>query len=140
MPGKVKGRFMSSRFLDNWAVQIRKGLLDLFVLNAIAGRRMYGYDIVRLMSGMGALVLSEGTIYPLLSRLSHEGLIRGSLEESREGPARKYYELTPAGQQTLATMNDVWTSIMRGSALIAKPQSPPQPPPQSQPQSQENAP
>ena len=121
MRSKVKGYFMTSKFLDNWAIQIRKGLLDLFVLNAIAGRRMYGYDIVRLMSSMGALVLSEGTIYPLLSRLSHEGLIRGSLEESREGPARKYYELTPSGQQALAAMNDVWTSIMRGSALIAMP-------------------
>jgi PadR family transcriptional regulator PadR len=105
---------MNERFLDNWTTQLRKGLLSLCVLNCIRQRRAYGYDVVRQLRDIEGLVVSEGTIYPLLSRLKQEGLVRTTLGESPEGPARKYYELTPSGSQCLDRMNQYWELIGSG--------------------------
>ncbi len=99
---------------DNWTTQLRKGLLELCILNIVGRSRVYGYDIVRQLRGVDALVVSEGTIYPILSRLKRDGLVRTSLEESPAGPARKYYELTRRGEQLLAEMNGYWDGLTRG--------------------------
>ena len=99
---------------DNWTTQLRKGVLELCILNIIGHRRIYGYDIVRHLRDIDALVVREGTIYPILSRLKRDGLARISLEESPEGPARKYYELTRRGQQLLDEMNTYWDILSRG--------------------------
>jgi PadR family transcriptional regulator len=115
---------MDSQFLDNWTTQMRKGLLDLCVLNAVARRRMYGYDIVRTLRQIEGLIISEGTIYPLLARLRREGLLRSALEESREGPARKYYELTTLGGRIREQMNVSWGAIVQGIAGIQANESP----------------
>jgi PadR family transcriptional regulator PadR len=79
---------MEDRFFENWATQLRKGVLELCILNAISGRRLYGYDIVRKLRDIDGLVISEGTIYPILSRLKKENFVETSIEESNEGPAR----------------------------------------------------
>ena len=105
---------MDSHFFDNWTTQIRKGLLEFCVLSALSGERLYGYDIVRRLRQVEGLVISEGTIYPILSRLRRDGLVRTRLVESNEGPARKYYELTEAGRQTLDRMNEMWRQILQG--------------------------
>jgi PadR family transcriptional regulator PadR len=99
---------------DNWTTQLRKGVLELCILNVIGRSRVYGYDIVRQLRGIDALVVREGTIYPILSRLKRDGLVRTSLEESPAGPARKYYELTRRGQQLLDEMNSYWDTLSRG--------------------------
>ena len=93
---------------DNWTTQLRKGVLELCILNVIGRARVYGYDIVKRLRDVDALVVREGTIYPILSRLKRDGLVKTSLEESPEGPARKYYELTKRGEQLLAEMNAYW--------------------------------
>jgi len=103
---------------ENWTTQLRKGLLDLCVLNAIAKGRLYGYDIVRQLRAIESLIISEGTIYPILGRFKRDGLVRTELEESPEGPARKYYQLTPAGQNLLARMNRMWAGIVGGVSGI----------------------
>ena len=109
---------------DNWTTQLRKGLLELCILNVVGHSRVYGYDIVRRLRGIDALVVREGTIYPILSRLKRDGLVNTSLEESPEGPARKYYALTARGEQLLAEMNDYWTVLTRGiDALTEEPGS-----------------
>ncbi len=99
---------------DNWTTQLRKGVLELCILNIIGHRRIYGYDIVRRLRDIDALVVREGTIYPILSRLKRDGLVRTSLEESPEGPARKYYELTRRGEQLLEEMNSYWDVLTHG--------------------------
>ena len=109
---------MNEQSLDNWTTQLRKGLLDLCVLNAIADRRMYGYDIVRTLRSVDGLVITEGTVYPLLSRLRRDGLVQTTLEESGEGPARKYYELTSAGRNVQERMNAAWAQIVEGVKRI----------------------
>jgi PadR family transcriptional regulator PadR len=115
---------MEMRFLDNWTTQLRKGILELCVLNAMKGVRLYGYDIVKRLSGIEGLVIAEGTIYPILSRFKRQGLVDTSLEESPEGPARKYYQLTGRGEQYLADMNRCWESIKSGAdALRTEPTS-----------------
>ncbi len=105
---------MNKQFLDNWRTQLRKGLLELCALNAISGERLYGYDIVRRLRKIDGLVISEGTIYPILSRFKREGLVETSLEESNQGPARKYYQLSPLGQESLERMNQTWELVLRG--------------------------
>jgi len=109
---------MDNRFYENWATQVRKGMLELCILNAIRGTSLYGYDIVRKLRGIDGLVISEGTIYPILSRLKREGFVQTTIKESSEGPARKYYELTDKGEEILEKMNDYWKDIKSGTDLI----------------------
>ena len=109
---------MDNRFVDNWSTQLRKGMLELCVLNAIKGTSLYGYDIVRKLRDIKGLVISEGTIYPILSRLKREGFMRTTLKESTEGPARKYYELTSKGEKILTQMNQYWDDIKTGTDTL----------------------
>jgi PadR family transcriptional regulator PadR len=93
-------------YFDNWTVQVRKGLLEVCILNALAQREFYGYDLVKSLTRMLGWSITEGTIYPLLSRLRVQKLVSTRLEESSEGPARKYYALTAKGRATARLMND----------------------------------
>ena len=115
---------MDTAFFDNWVTQLRKGMLELCILNSMNGRRLYGYDIVKSLRSTDGLVISEGTIYPILSRLHREGFVSTQLEESASGPPRKYYELTKAGQQELARMNKYWEAIETGIDALRKGQKP----------------
>jgi len=106
---------MEDRFFDNWATQLRKGMLELCILNSIRGESLYGYDIVRKLRDIPSLVISEGTIYPILSRLKREGFVHTTIKESSEGPPRKYYEPTEKGQKVLRQMNKYWQDIKNGT-------------------------
>ena len=92
-------------FFDNWTVQVKKGVLELCILNALAADDCYGYDLVKTLVETHGLGVAEGTIYPLLSRLRVANLIASRLEESSAGPARKYYSLTKEGRKTMEAMN-----------------------------------
>ena len=105
---------------ENWTTQLRKGVLELCILNIVGCDRVYGYDIVRQLRESGALVVSEGTIYPILGRLKRDGLVKTSLEESPEGPARKYYELTRRGEEQLTAMNTSWHGLTEAVAGLRK--------------------
>ena len=105
---------------DNWTTQLRKGVLELCILNIVGKSRIYGYDIVKQLRDVDALVVSEGTIYPILSRLKRDGLVRTSLEESPSGPARKYYELTKRGEQLVTEMNGYWDVLTQGISSLRR--------------------
>jgi PadR family transcriptional regulator PadR len=109
---------MAEQFIDNWTTQLRKGLLEFCILNAISNERVYGYDIIRKLRSIECLIISEGTIYPILSRLKREELVCTSLEESNEGPARKYYQLTAYGNEVLSQMNNIWNRVLDGVQRI----------------------
>ncbi len=96
----------------SWTTQLRKGALELAVLNALDGDRLYGYDIVRILRGYDGLMIGDGTVYPILSRLKADGLVRATIEDSPDGPPRKYYELTRTGKTTLGEMNSAWQSLV----------------------------
>jgi PadR family transcriptional regulator PadR len=111
---------MDNRFFDNWSTQLRKGMLELCILNSIRGTSLYGYDIVRKLRNIEGLVISEGTIYPILSRLKREGFVQTTITESTEGPPRKYYELTAKGEKILGQMNGYWQDIKTGTDALKR--------------------
>ncbi len=102
-------------YFDNWIVQMRKGLLEYFILRALLARERYGYDLVKGLAAQGGAEVTEGTLYPLLSRLRTQGLVATRLEESSAGPARKYYALTPKGRRLVAQMAEHLAAVLRQS-------------------------
>lgn len=107
-----------SDFFDNWVVQVRKGVIELCILRTLAVRERYGYELVKELSEVPGMGLTEGTLYPLLSRLRVSGLVSTRLEESAAGPARKYYSLTPEGRRTLKTMNTFLETLNRSTEQV----------------------
>jgi PadR family transcriptional regulator PadR len=79
--------------------QLRKGILELAVMGSLYSEHHYGYSLVRVLMGDGSLSLKEGTVYPILTRLNKEGLVRSEWVESDQGPPRKYYSLTANGRK-----------------------------------------
>ncbi|HEY5913883.1 MAG TPA: PadR family transcriptional regulator [Verrucomicrobiae bacterium] len=111
---------MVNDFFDNWTVQVRKGLLEFCILNALADRECYGYELVKALVLVPGLGVTEGTLYPLLSRLRVQGLISARLEESSEGPARKYYALTKEGRAIMGAMNDYLEVLTESTRKLQK--------------------
>lgn len=99
-------------FFENWTVQVRKGVLEYCILNALRREERYGYELVKSLVSIPGLEVAEGTIYPLLSRLRLKGFVSTRLVESTEGPARKYYAITKAGEETLDLMNDYFEGLV----------------------------
>ncbi len=94
--------------VDKWEVQLRKGCLELAILAALWEGKLYGLEILRRLESDSDLVVSEGTVYPLLSRLKVLGLVRSEWVESDAGHPRKYYSLTSAGKQRAREMAAMW--------------------------------
>lgn len=88
--------------------QLRRGALEYCVVALLRERPRYGFDIVRELSEADGLLTSEGTIYPLLSRLRKEGLVTTTWEESDAGPPRRYYALTTDGRTALTRFVEDW--------------------------------
>ena len=97
--------------------QIKRGVLEMLVLELICRGRTYGYAIsVQLGSyANGLFRLREGTLYPILYRLEDDGLIRSDVEAAQgRGAAKRYYEATPAGHETLRELRALWTRFSNG--------------------------
>jgi PadR family transcriptional regulator PadR len=88
--------------------QLRRGVLEYCVLSLLSDTSLYAFDLVRRLSEADGMVISEGTIYPLLSRLRREGRVSTTWAESAEGPPRRYYALTPAGERALLAFTADW--------------------------------
>lgn len=105
---------------DKWEVQLRKGCLELAILATLWDAKLYGLEILRRLESDSDLIVSEGTIYPLLSRLKVLGLVGSEWVESEAGHPRKYYALTRAGKQRVVEMTAIWTRFTsRMSKLLA---------------------
>ena len=94
-----------------WLTQIKKGLLELCILNLLNKQSMYGYQIVKFLRDIPGLIITEGTIYPLLGRLKREGFVIATFQESPSGPVRKTYELSKKGKKRLTEINRTWKDI-----------------------------
>jgi len=101
------------------ATQFKKGLLELAVLKLIAGKPLYGYEIITHLEQVGILVV-QGTLYPLLARLRKDGYVSYSWEESSAGPPRKYYELTTEGSTYLDKMSQEWKKLQKSINQLFK--------------------
>jgi PadR family transcriptional regulator PadR len=93
---------------EKWEVQLRKGSLELAVLASLWAGRLYGLEILRRLENDSDLVVAEGTVYPLLTRLKVLGLIESEWVESDSGHPRKYYWLTSQGRQRAMEMAGIW--------------------------------
>lgn len=102
---------MSPEGPDKWEVQLRKGCLELAILASLWAQRLYGLEILRRLEAESELLVSEGTVYPLLSRLKSEGLLESEWVEAEAGHPRKYYRLTPAGRRRAAQMAHFWSQF-----------------------------
>ncbi len=102
---------MKEPFLHNWMTQLRKGLLELCILNALRTRPKHGYEIVGTLREIHGLMIAEATIYRLLNRLRREGFVTAEAEKSRLGPPRKRHRLTARGETQLRTMNRHWAAM-----------------------------
>ena len=90
--------------------QFRKGVLEICVLTLISKKDMYGYEIVQNISKV--IEVNEGTIYTILRRLKKEGYFETYILESNEGPARKYYKITPEGIESLNRLKSEWNEFV----------------------------
>ena len=93
---------------QNPLTQLRRGELEYCELALLAEEELYGFDLVRRLSESEGLVTSEGTIYPLLSRLRRVGWVDSSWRESESGPPRRYYSVTRAGRHALDGFAAEW--------------------------------
>lgn len=93
--------------------QLRKGIAEYAVLLALRRRESYGYEILQELLHVRRLELSESTIYPLLNRLSSDGLLAVRRVSSPAGPPRRYYRLTAAGIRRLDDMDGCWDDIVQ---------------------------
>ena len=96
--------------------QFKKGILELCVLAAVKSKDSYGYQLVETISKH--IEITEGTIYPLLRRLTREGYFETYLAESTEGPPRKYYRLTTKGEEFRTVLEKEWQDIVKGAARL----------------------
>ena len=98
--------------------QFKKGVLELIVLESVRKKDMYGYELVEEVSKV--VDVNEGTIYPLLKRLTNEKYFETYLRESTEGPPRKYYAITDLGRQLKTEQEEEWYSFSEAINKLLK--------------------
>jgi PadR family transcriptional regulator PadR len=96
--------------LENTKAQMRKGVLELCILNMLQERDAYANEIIEELK-KAELIVVEGTLYPLLTRLKNGGLLAYRWEESSSGPPRKYYSLTEIGRSALKELRITWERL-----------------------------
>jgi PadR family transcriptional regulator PadR len=106
---------------DKWEIQLRKGGLELAILAALWDGKLYGLEILRRLEQGSDLVVSEGTVYPLLSRLKNLELVVSEWVESDGGHPRKYYALTPAGRERVREMSVMWSRFSSSMSKLLAP-------------------
>ena len=105
--------------LENTQAQMRKGVLEFCILSILANGEVYPSDIISKMKE-ARLIVVEGTLYPLLTRLKNAGLLSYRWVESSSGPPRKYYSLTPLGEKFLEELRSTWSELVEAVNLTVK--------------------
>lgn len=108
--------------IEKTKAQMRKGVLELCTLAIIAENDAYASDIIEKLKSSDLIVV-EGTLYPLLTRLKNEELLQYRWEESTSGPPRKYYQLTELGEKTLMALTGSWRELTNAVDKIIQKQS-----------------
>ena len=105
--------------IENTKAQMRKGLLEYCILAIIGKKEAYPSDIIEELRN-SKLIVVEGTLYPLLTRLKNAGFLSYRWEESTSGPPRKYYSLTSDGQNFLGELEGTWKELSKAVNHITK--------------------
>ena len=96
--------------LENTQAQMRKGILEYCILQIISNGPCYSSDILESLKNVKIIVV-EGTLYPLLTRLKNAEILQYKWEESKSGPPRKYFELTEKGRTFLISLQNTWNDL-----------------------------
>lgn len=105
--------------LENTTAQMRKGILEFCILSLISGRDLYTSEILEALK-KGKMLVVEGTVYPLLTRLKNADLLQYRWEESTSGPPKKYYSITPKGETFLAELKQAWNELNKAVKIITQ--------------------
>ncbi|MBF02926.1 MAG: PadR family transcriptional regulator [Flavobacterium sp.] len=105
--------------IENTKAQMRKGVLEFCILSVLKENDAYTSEILETLKNAKLLVV-EGTVYPLLTRLKNDGLLNYRWEESTSGPPRKYYGLTELGKEFLNELNSTWTELSDAVNIITQ--------------------
>ena len=105
--------------IEKAKAQMRKGVLEYCILSIISGKEAYASDILSLLKE-AQLIVVEGTLYPLLTRLKNEGLLKYRWEESKSGPPRKYYSITQSGTNILIQLQNSWDDLVASIQKVTK--------------------
>lgn len=105
--------------IENTQAQMRKGVLEYCILSVLQGGEAYPSEILDHLKD-GKLIVVEGTLYPLLTRLKNTGLLTYRWEESKSGPPRKYYSLTKIGEDFLKELENTWNELVSAVELTRK--------------------
>ncbi|MBI2271915.1 MAG: PadR family transcriptional regulator [Bacteroidetes bacterium] len=105
--------------IENTKAQMRKGVLEFCILSILSKGDHYPSEIIGKLKD-SKLIIVEGTLYPLLTRLKNDGLLSYRWEESTSGPPRKYYKLTPLGEQFLKELDMTWNELADAVAKATK--------------------
>jgi len=103
--------YLCYMIVENTQTQMRKGILEYCILSIISRGEIYASDIIGELKKAKMLVV-EGTLYPLLTRLKNNGLLSYNWQESTSGPPRKYYVLSPAGLDVLNRLDKTWEELV----------------------------
>jgi PadR family transcriptional regulator PadR len=103
--------------LENTQVQMRKGILEYCILHIISRGEVYASDMIDELTEAKMIVV-EGTLYPLLTRLKNAGLLEYKWVESKSGPPRKYYTLTQEGAGFLNGLTETWNDLVQSTEMI----------------------
>lgn len=105
--------------VENAKAQMRKGVLEYCILSLTQDKDMYSSDIISSLK-QAELIVVEGTLYPLLTRLKNAGLLTYRWEESKSGPPRKYYGITDSGKNFLQELDQTWGNLVNAVYKITK--------------------
>ncbi|OYT12123.1 MAG: PadR family transcriptional regulator [Bacteroidetes bacterium 4572_112] len=105
--------------IEKTKAQMKKGILEMVILSIISKKEVYASDIISQLKESKLLVV-EGTLYPLLTRLKNEGMLEYRWEESKSGPPRKYYTITEIGKNTFIQLKAGWREMSEAIELLLK--------------------
>lgn len=105
--------------IENTKAQMRKGVLEYCILSILKNGEAYPSEIIEKLKE-GKLIVVEGTLYPLLTRLKNAGILTYRWEESKSGPPRKYYQLTKIGEEFLKELETTWEELVKAVKLTSK--------------------
>ena len=111
MHSTINLHYLCSMNIEKTKGQMRKGVLEYCILSIIADKEVYASDIISKLKE-AKLIVVEGTMYPLLTRLKNESLLSYRWEESKSGPPRKYFQITEKGIKSLTLLDKSWHELV----------------------------